>query len=97
MTYTWMDLAKLEGGGLRVVFIEDFDIYPDALVPAGTQGTIVQNNLNEIEPNLWVRPDDTALQASLADWDGCICLVASGDPGNPDDPGWLELSPLNCA
>jgi hypothetical protein len=45
---------------------------------------------------VWVKPDDLALQAKLAEWDGEIMLSPPRDredSGNRE-PAWSEPSPL---
>jgi hypothetical protein len=63
---TWLEASRLNVGD-RVVFVAAHDIFPDALVPAGTRATVTEQGLNEISSALGVKPDDAELQAQLAE------------------------------
>ncbi len=90
---TWLELAATAKQGDRVRFVEAWDIFPIALVRAGTVGTVEENNLNEAHCILSVRPDDEALSDLLAEWDGCIYLGEQLRPG-VEAEGWNDPSPL---
>jgi hypothetical protein len=92
---SWLQAARLNVGD-RVVFVAAHDIFPEALVPAGTRATVTEQGLNEISSALAVTPDDVELQAKLAEWDGEIILSPPLDregSGNRE-PAWSEASPL---
>jgi hypothetical protein len=91
---TWLQASQLKSGE-RVVFAKPHDIFPEALVPQGTKGTVTENELNGTSCALWVKPDDIGLQKSLAEWDGEIQLTPPLDRemGNRE-PTWDGLSPL---
>jgi hypothetical protein len=92
---SWLQASRLNVGD-RVVFVDPHDIFPEALVPAGTRATVTEQGLNEIWSALAVKPDDTGLQTKLAEWDGEIILYPPLDregSGNRE-PGWSGPSPL---
>ena len=94
---TLFDLSKLDDGA-RVVFAVPFDIFPEAVIPAGTLATVKENGLNEIWSAMLVLPDDETIREKLREWDGCI-HIKGGNPGcHQDHPEfaaeWLALSPL---
>jgi hypothetical protein len=89
---SWLQASRLNVGD-RVVFVDAHDIFPEALVPAGTRATVTEI---ETAGAVWVKPDDLALQAKLAEWDGEIMLSPPRDredSGNRE-PAWSEASPL---
>jgi hypothetical protein len=90
---TWLEASRLNVGD-RVVFVDAHDIFPEALVPAGTRATVTEQGLNEIS-TLAVKPDDLGLQKTLAEWDGNVHLAPplDRDTGNRE-PAWSEPSPL---
>lgn len=96
---TWLEVAGLPEG-TRVQFVEQLDIFPEALIPAGSMATIVENGLNEIWCAMLVKPDDEKLCAALSAWQGRIYLPPTGtslDPGADNaasDPAWNSASPL---
>ena len=96
---TWFDLSKV-ASGTRVRFVEGWDIFPDCFVPAGTLGTVIENNLNEITSAMEVLPDDLDIRRALAEWDGQIELspFTGGGVAHTDEQGndlaWQELSPV---
>ena len=89
---TKAELAVLPEG-TRVVFVEDFDIFPEALVKAGTTGKIKENGFSEIWSSMLVEPDDPELREKLSEW-GCIWLQGGEPGGEITDESWTELSPL---
>ncbi len=90
---SWFELSKLNAGD-RVEFVEPWDIFPEALIPAGTQATIKENGLNEIWCAMLVLPDNPTIRDALKEWSGCIHLSWSGlDPGNETED-WHTPSPL---
>jgi hypothetical protein len=91
---SWLQASRLNVGD-RVVFVAAHDIFPEALVPAGTRATVTEQSLNEIGSVLAVKPDDTGLQKALAEWDGNVHLAPplDRDTGNRE-PAWSEPSPL---
>jgi hypothetical protein len=93
---SWIKLAELPDGA-RVVFSEDYDIFPECVVPAGTVATIVENSLNEMQPGLFLQPDDESIRTALKQWDGIIYLMPEADSGDPEDPAWQEPSPVEVA
>ncbi len=91
---SWLALSKVANGAL-VVFAEAHDIFPECMVPAGTTGTVTENGLNELLGTVIVAPDDTALRAALAEWDGAIWLSPPLDRATGNrEPDWLGVSPL---
>ena len=89
---SWLEASRLSVGD-RVVFVAAHDIFPEALVPAGTRATVTEI---ETAGALWVKPDDLDLQTTLAEWDGEIMLSPPRDregSGNRE-PAWSEASPL---
>jgi hypothetical protein len=89
---TWLEASRLSVGD-RVVFVAAHDIFPEALVAQGTVATVTEI---ETAGAVWVKPDDLALQAKLAEWDGEIMLSPPRDredSGNRE-PAWSEPSPL---
>ncbi len=94
---TWFEASKLPAG-TRVVFADDHDIYPEALVPAGTMATVTTNDLNEMSASLYVLPDDASLRDALKEWDGEIILYPALDrdeSGNKEF-AWNALSPISA-
>jgi hypothetical protein len=92
---SWLEASRLNVGD-RVVFVDPHDIFPEALVPAGTRATVTEQGLNEIWSALAVKPDDLDLQTKLAEWDGEIILYPPLDregSGNRE-PAWSGASPL---
>ena len=92
---SWLEASRLNVGD-RVVFVDAHDIFPEALVPAGTRATVTEQGLNEISSALAVMPDDAELQAKLAEWDGEVILSPPLDregSGNREQ-AWSEASPL---
>jgi hypothetical protein len=78
---TWFDLSRLKDG-TRVVFAEDWDIFPICMVPKGTTGSVVENGLNEIWCLLLVAVDDDKIREDLREWDGRVTLSNNNlDPG----------------
>ena len=106
----WLDLSRLKGG-TRIVFAEDWDIFPECIVPKGTNAVLKENGLNEIWCSMLVVPDDEAVRKALSHWDGCIVLGTHLDPGvdlekhaelcteeeNARVNEWFALSPLALA
>ena len=87
---TWRELAALPMGQ-RVVFVTDHDIFPEAIVNAGTTGVIAGNDLNEISSLLRVLPDSESLRSRLSHWNGEIYLYPDLRDGIA---AWRELCPL---
>ena len=84
---TWLELSKLPNGA-RVMFTTSWDIFAENLiVPAGTHATVIENSLNEMQPVLFVRPDDEAVREKLKEWDGLIHI-------NPFTGDFEEEGPL---
>ena len=81
LTYTELAALPL---GTRLVFAEDYDIYPHARVRAGTRGEVTDNTLaDDSQPGcIALLPDDLALRETLREWDGCIILIPRKD-GTP--------------
>lgn len=98
---TWFELACLEEG-TKVAFCEDWDIFPEALVRAGTTAVIKENGLNEIWCAMLVLPDDEELRKTLTYWNGAIHFNPGldpgadleGDPENEESQKWHQPSPL---
>ena len=88
LTYTELAALPL---GTRLVFAEDYDIYPHARVRAGTRGEVTDNTLAADSQSgcIALLPDDLALRETLREWDGCIILTPRKD-GTPMD----AVSPL---
>lgn len=94
---SWLACKDLKHGD-RVVFIDDWDIFPEALVKAGTVCTVEANGLADAQAgfHLSLYPDDKAVRAALHEWDGHIHL---GDDLNREvepttDPEWLAAAPI---
>ncbi len=95
---TWMELAALPEG-TRLVFAEAYEI-----VPAGTQGVLTENGLNEIWCAMLVTPDDAELReqaTSFYGYEGGGVRMGHGlDPGGDRDGivhgdiAWDTHSPL---
>lgn len=93
----WRETLKLNVGD-RVVFNDDFDIYPITIVGKGMKATVTDKNLDQ-GGYLWVLPDAIDLREMLAEWDGKV-MIWSPDGGAveniaEDSPLWLETSPLD--
>jgi len=73
---TWLEASKLPDGS-RVRFVHDHDIFPEALVRAGTECRIMENSLNEGMAAMLLLPDDMDLQRKLESWGGVIYLAPS--------------------
>ena len=69
---TWLALSALPNGAL-VEFVEDYDIFPDGVVKAGTRANVGEQGLNEANPILKLDPVDPI--AFLHNWDGQIWLM----------------------
>lgn len=96
---SWFDLSKVKDG-TRVRFAQDWDIFPECVVPAGTLATVVNNSLNEITSEMHVLADPLEIRRALEKWDGEVYLspflgggVAHLDE-NGEDLAWQDLSPL---
>ena len=97
---SWFQASRLNVGD-RVVFVDPHDIFPEALVPAGTRGTVTEQGLNEIWSALAVKPDDLDLQKALAEWNGEIILsrrstgkaLAIASRGGAGRRRWRRSSP----
>ena len=72
------------------------DIFPcDVIVPAGMLATVARQELNEISSALYVTPDDEAILAKLAAWEGEIQLVPGLDDVDERDARvWHAFSPI---
>jgi hypothetical protein len=72
------------------------DIFPcDVIVPAGMLATVARQELNEISSALYVTPDDEAIRAKLAAWEGEIQLVPGLDDVDERDARvWHAFSPI---
>lgn len=98
---TWLDLSRMPKG-LRVVFTDPHDIFPECVVPAGATGAIQENGLNEIWGGLIVVPDNQSIRDKLAAWSGEIHLGWHLDASADTDANataaaqeWHALSPLS--
>lgn len=92
---TWFEVSRDLKPGDRVVFCTDWDIFPCALVPEGTQATVIEQGLNEIWATLSVKPDDADLQTALKEWDGHVYLAPPLDRNTGNrEAAWHEPSPL---
>jgi hypothetical protein len=88
---TWFELSRDLKKGDRVIFTTSLDRYSeDLIVPPGTVCTVTENDLNEMEPTLYLLPDDTAIRDKLALWEGQIMLTLA-DSENYD---WQEIAPV---
>ena len=83
---TWRELGGLEQGA-RVRLVRAWHVCPERVFGAGTTGTVVTNNLNELASELYILPDDLRLCIVLGQWNGCLCL-------SPDVDEWDILSPV---
>src|SRR5437870_3757761 len=88
---TWFELSRDLQAGDRVRFDRDWDRYPDVYVRAGNTGTVVENNLNEMEPALLVRPDDANMREQLKEWDGVVFVYG---PWHRDE-SWDDVAPVS--
>jgi hypothetical protein len=70
---TWLELSRV-ANGTRVVFASPWDIFPEIIIPQGTEATIRENSLNEICCSMLVLPDSDVIKAALEAWDGEIFL-----------------------
>lgn len=77
MTATYLELCKLPSGS-KVEFVDEYDVYPDGIVPIGTKATVKHNWLNEINPTLVLEPEKRI--PWLDEWDGEIHIYL-----NPGD------------
>lgn len=75
---TWRNARTNMREGNRVRFIDDWDIYPYCIVPAGTVGTITEVTERE-NGMVFVLPDNTEIREILKDWDGAIQVWALED------------------
>jgi hypothetical protein len=91
---TWTELAALPAD-TRVEFPEGHDIYPHCIVPAGTTGTIVSNDLNEIFAMLSVRVENFDVQQALKEWNGNVEFAPKND-GVWDQPSPLALRSVDA-
>jgi hypothetical protein len=94
---TWIELSTL-AEGTKVRFTKAWDIFPEALIPAGATGTIIEQGLNDIWCALRVRPDDEAQAGQLRHWDRCIVLHGpSDDDGTQKDCiHWWDKAPVEA-
>jgi hypothetical protein len=93
---SWLELSAVKDG-TRVVFAQAWDIFPECTVPAGTLATVKENSLNEMQPGMWVLPDDESIRLALADdWEGNVHLYNIDLKTHADEPdsGWDQPSPL---
>jgi hypothetical protein len=88
---TWLELARDLKAGDRVRFDCDWDRYPDVYVHAGNLGTVVENSLNEMEPTLFIRPDNVTIQKQVKDWDGVVHVYGPWH----DDESWNDVAPVS--
>lgn len=94
---SWFDLSRVAAGA-RVVFADAWDIFPECIIPEGTEAVILENGLNDIWGGILVTPGDQALRDKLAHWEGCVHLGSHLNPaGAEDDPQWHEQCPLVLA
>jgi hypothetical protein len=94
-TLTWHEASATLKPGDAVAFTVAHDIFPDALIPAGTNAVVVENGLNELGCSLILKPDNANLQAALSEWDGEIWLSPPLDPGTGNrEPAWRETMPI---
>jgi hypothetical protein len=87
---TWLELSRDLKTGDRITFVSDWDRYPDVFVKAGETAVVVENSLNEIEPTLFVRPDNEQLQQALKEWDGLVHVYGPWY----EDETWNDKAPI---
>jgi hypothetical protein len=90
-TLTWREAIDTLQSGARVRFVQDWDVFPLTVVKEGTTGKVVfiENNSQKrpMSDYIHVLPDDEAIRATFAEWDGVVYLEGP-DGENPD--GWNE-------
>ena len=92
---SWFEASRDLKAGDRVVFCNEWDIFPDVLIPEGMQATVIEQGLNEIWATLSVKPDDADLQTVLAEWEGNVHLAPPLDRNTGNrEMAWQEPSPL---
>jgi hypothetical protein len=88
---SWLELSRDLKKGDRVAFARSWDVFPETVVPAGAIATVVENSLNEMEPTLFLLPDDPAIREALRRWSGEVYLYG---PDHPDSPEWGKEAPV---
>jgi hypothetical protein len=88
---SWLELSRDLKKGDRVAFARPWDVFPETVVPAGAIATVVENSLNEMEPTLFLLPDDPAIREALRRWSGEVYLYG---PDHPDSPEWGKEAPV---
>lgn len=96
---TWFECSAQLNAGDRVRFVVAWDVYPHCVIPADTLGTVIENDLNELDCGLFVLPDSRQARHHLAEWQGEAVLGLHLDPGADGevDAEWQSLSPLALA
>ena len=101
---TWFQLSAQANPGDRVRFVTAHDIFPHARIEAGEMATVTVNYLNELQPVLYLMPDNQDTRTALAEWGGQIYLPGAGLDDklsefgdhpieNPESP-WHTESPI---
>jgi hypothetical protein len=76
---TYLDCANRLKTGDRVKFVVPHDIFAVGLIiEAGSLGTVMRNDLNEISQAIWILPDKHEYRHQLNEWDHCIELSVAG-------------------
>jgi hypothetical protein len=71
VSMTFLEASRDLKPGSRVMFTHDFELnHQHPIIPAGTTGTVRENGLNEMQPMLFVSPDDETLRAHFRSWNG---------------------------
>lgn len=92
MTYLQASATLKEGDRVRLTTA--YGDYPMPAIPAGAIGTVTENGLNEMQPILFVKMDETF--AHLRDWSNELQIDGPEHPYDPDDTNspWLKPSPV---
>jgi hypothetical protein len=71
VSMTFLEASRDLKPGSRVMFTHDFELnHQHPIIAAGTTGTVRENGLNEMQPMLFISPDDEMLRTHFLSWNG---------------------------
>ena len=85
---TWSELRDAPFG-TKLVFPNEWDIYPYCVVPAGTKAVVARNRLASDEHIIALLTDNDHVHDSLREWNGCIEFAPMNDGYT-----WSDESPV---